>query len=113
MKMYSQGFFSQAEDSHCRIGQSKKFLQVGIDFVDSEGCSDPALDSFIPKLKKHLLPRIQRHLTLDLSTQDRNLPELSKDWTGVALHNNRIFTHQLMQVSYTTNESVGSTMWST
>ncbi|KAH6885038.1 hypothetical protein BKA70DRAFT_1084477, partial [Coprinopsis sp. MPI-PUGE-AT-0042] len=57
---------------------------------------------FIPKLKQHLLPRIQRLLAPHLWTQHADPHELSGNWTGVALHNDRIFTHQLMQISYTT-----------
>ncbi|TEB30442.1 hypothetical protein FA13DRAFT_1710454 [Coprinellus micaceus] len=50
----------------------------------------------IPKLKQHLLPRI-------LSRLGYGSDDVMKcDWTNVVLQGNRVFSHKLMQIEYTT-----------
>ncbi|TEB33312.1 hypothetical protein FA13DRAFT_1589061, partial [Coprinellus micaceus] len=58
--------------------------------------ADPYLEGTIPKLKQHLLPRI-------LSRLGYGSDDVMKcDWTNVVLQGNRVFSHKLMQIEYTT-----------
>ncbi|KAH6893803.1 hypothetical protein BKA70DRAFT_1534526 [Coprinopsis sp. MPI-PUGE-AT-0042] len=89
------------------IGQSKKHLDLNAAFTNSQGSGcDPLLNSFIPKLKRHLFPRIRRLLAPDLCFRT-SVAALDEQYTeeecaGVTLHNNKVFTHQIMNVKYTT-----------
>lgn len=60
--------------------------------------ADP--QDFIPKLKKHLLPRIRSLIRPEL-------PALSDDatnvnWTSVVLNSGRIYQHKIMRLNFTT-----------
>lgn len=61
--------------------------------------------TFIPNLKKHLLPRILNTISHEPSSRcsssavDENGNEA---WTSVSLHNERIYSHQIMRIQYMT-----------
>jgi hypothetical protein len=67
--------------------------------------------SFIPKLKRHLLPRILYQLAPELypnpnalrqSVEGAQSQPVSGQWSAVTLDNDRLFTHQVMRAKYTT-----------
>jgi hypothetical protein len=111
-----------SESSHFQIGHSSKiFFQMSVDFVHPPNMTkDPTIEvrsaapnpnsgtlnsciiqSFIPKLKIHLLPRILNRLNSP-SCSPQAGEGVGGDWTSITLHNDRIYAHQLMRISYTT-----------
>ncbi|KAF8074608.1 hypothetical protein FPV67DRAFT_1559334 [Lyophyllum atratum] len=78
---------------HHTIGKSENIVEhIAIFLQRSMG--DPAVTDFIPKLKKHLLPRIRSLLGLD--------PSDTGDWKRVIFHRDRMFLHKTMRVHFTT-----------
>jgi hypothetical protein len=74
-------------------------------------CSDPLisfriakfLQGFIPRLKQHLLPRVQAQVAEANGWEMyNNLEESSGDWQGIVLKHDRFYSHNIMRVNYTT-----------
>ncbi|KAH6881005.1 hypothetical protein BKA70DRAFT_1342256 [Coprinopsis sp. MPI-PUGE-AT-0042] len=88
------------------IGESKSYKDLNATFTNSGSLFDPVVVAFIPKLKQYLYPRILHLLAPSLydrvSTTDPGARQAEADWAGVVILNNRIYTHQIMQVKYTT-----------
>ncbi|KAI9067490.1 hypothetical protein FKP32DRAFT_1673036 [Trametes sanguinea] len=78
---------------HHHIGTSQKAYEYLPQFVRRH-LADPAVKSFIPKLKAHLRRRI------DGQRDDADIPE--DDARTLLFEHDRIFRHQTMQVNYTT-----------
>ncbi|RXW11255.1 hypothetical protein EST38_g14600 [Candolleomyces aberdarensis] len=57
---------------------------------------DLYLIDFIPKLKKHLLPRILRRLGFDLTKSYED------EWASVVIKDHRLYQHRLLRINYTT-----------
>ncbi|KAF8057993.1 hypothetical protein FPV67DRAFT_1429294 [Lyophyllum atratum] len=82
---------------HHKIGKSENTPEhIGMFIRRNDG--DPAIKGFIPKLKKHLLPRIKSLLDLEQSTSGSGAAE---DWELVAFHSDRIYGHATMRVNFT------------
>ncbi|KAF8074943.1 hypothetical protein FPV67DRAFT_1408331 [Lyophyllum atratum] len=82
---------------HHKIGKSENTPEhIGMFIRRNDG--DPAIKGFIPKLKKHLLPRIKLLLDLEHSTTECGTAE---DWECVALQSDRIYSHATMRVNFT------------
>ncbi|KAH6869013.1 hypothetical protein BKA70DRAFT_1452213 [Coprinopsis sp. MPI-PUGE-AT-0042] len=88
------------------IGESKTFEDLNVMFSNSGTLFDPVVTMFIPQLKRFLLPRIQHllapHLYARVPKTNSGAPQPGGDWAGVVTYNNRIYSHQIMQVKYTT-----------
>jgi hypothetical protein len=57
------------------------------------------LQSFIPRLKQHLLPRIRAQLS---EVNGWDMSDSLGDWRGVVLKHDRFYSHNIMRVNYTT-----------
>ncbi|TFK28673.1 hypothetical protein FA15DRAFT_570177, partial [Coprinopsis marcescibilis] len=100
----SPGLTGQSSTQY-QIGTSKSHQDLNQGFTNKlNTIQDPGLVDFIPKLKTHLLPRIQKRLAPELyrdpDSHEVNLDD--KSWHNVVLRQNRIYTHKIMQIKYTT-----------
>ncbi|KAH6891571.1 hypothetical protein BKA70DRAFT_1537922 [Coprinopsis sp. MPI-PUGE-AT-0042] len=90
------------------IGSGGAFYLLNAKFVNGPGIDDPALCNFIPKLKRHLLPRILPLVAPNLypvgqgSQCFTNEHDKGSMWGSVELYNNRVYTLQTLKVKYTT-----------
>ncbi|KAG6912852.1 hypothetical protein DXG01_011578, partial [Tephrocybe rancida] len=88
---------------HHVIGRTENLpLHIGAFVTDHTG--DPAVFAFIPKLKRHLLPRIKAMLSRSIPepTTDSAAALTSDLWQKVHLKHDRIYKHNLFRVNYTT-----------
>jgi hypothetical protein len=61
------------------------------------------LQSFIPKLKQHLLPRLRRLVCPDLPEITEEMPvETSSGLNAIVFRNGCIYQHKIMRLNYTT-----------
>ncbi|TFK21409.1 hypothetical protein FA15DRAFT_707242 [Coprinopsis marcescibilis] len=98
----SPGWTAQSSTRY-NIGTSKSHQDLNEDFTNKpDAIQNPALVDFISKLKTHLLPRVQKLLAPELYCGSREINQDDKSWHNVVLQHNRIYTHKIMQVKYTT-----------
>ncbi|KAH7909551.1 hypothetical protein BJ138DRAFT_1197527 [Hygrophoropsis aurantiaca] len=93
---------------HHVIGSSQN-IPCDIPSFVQKYTGDPAIQEFVPRLKKHLLPRIRAQLQSEMSelggppTCDEHAEVLSgDDYRFVFFKNERIYEHKLMRINCTT-----------
>ncbi|KAG6914130.1 hypothetical protein DXG01_002280 [Tephrocybe rancida] len=94
--------WANGPEIHHFIGKTEN-LPVHIGQHVNEHFGDPAVQDFIPQLKKHLLPRI-RAIIIREATPDEAAPCFSNDsngWQSVLLRQDRMYRHNIMRVHYT------------
>ncbi|KAG1817685.1 uncharacterized protein BJ212DRAFT_1269947 [Suillus subaureus] len=87
---------SVSSDIHHHITTNRDSLINLFQFLQ-EHDSDPAVKNFIPKLKDHILYRLQK---LDIGYCDHTFTD--EEHNSIIIPNNMIFSVQTMQVHYTT-----------
>ncbi|KAH7904490.1 hypothetical protein BJ138DRAFT_1019091 [Hygrophoropsis aurantiaca] len=80
---------------HHGIGSSQN-IPCDIPSFVQKYAGDPAIRDFVPRLKKHLLPRIRAQLQSEIS-EFRGLPTHDEP-----AQNERMYEHKLMRINYTT-----------
>jgi hypothetical protein len=92
---------------HHHIGASQnQFEHIGTFLQRNSG--DPAVNEFLPKLQRHLLPRILSSLypntnTMNLHAEVDSLPDLSQCSSHSLLFKyDRMYKHNIIRVNYTT-----------
>ncbi|KAG6904162.1 hypothetical protein DXG01_012165, partial [Tephrocybe rancida] len=92
---------ANGSEVHHLIGKTEN-LPTHIGQHVNEHFGDPAVQGFIPKLKKHLLPRVQALLAQEPSHADLSAPTNGQDdWQSILLRQERIYRHNIMRVHYT------------
>ncbi|KAF8067028.1 hypothetical protein FPV67DRAFT_1562486 [Lyophyllum atratum] len=82
----------RASEEHHRIGKSENIVEHISVFLQKES-GNPGINDFIPKLKKHLLPRMRTLLNLD-----KTVPG---DWKNILMRRDCMYRHNIMRVNYT------------
>ncbi|KAG6912752.1 hypothetical protein DXG01_012439, partial [Tephrocybe rancida] len=92
---------ANGSEAHHLIGKTEN-LPTHIGQHVNEHFGNPAVQGFIPKLKKHLLPRVQALLAQEPSHADLSAPTNGQDdWQSILLRQERIYRHNIMRVHYT------------
>ncbi|KAJ3527383.1 hypothetical protein NMY22_g9809 [Coprinellus aureogranulatus] len=101
-----QRLASRNPDIHHYIGTSKsapvylsQFSPTG-SFASDIGCLH-----FVRNLKQHLLPRFIRGLNPSLEGQALQDFIQSLDWSKIVLKDDRLYTHKIMRIKYTTYDA--------
>ncbi|KAH7919882.1 hypothetical protein BV22DRAFT_1022211, partial [Leucogyrophana mollusca] len=99
-------FMTDSPEVHHAIGASQN-LPRDIPAFLQRYAGDPVIKDFVPRLKKHLLPRLRAMLQAE-AMQSKHLanmaPEMSSEdnWRFIFFKNERIYEHKLMRINYTT-----------
>ncbi|KAF6761428.1 hypothetical protein DFP72DRAFT_1062420 [Ephemerocybe angulata] len=92
----------ESERQYSMGSNQNKRLNLSVAFRDTPGTvhQDKYLTDFLPKLKKHLLPRIVRKLE---GSPPGTMAEVERmySWVSVVLHDNSLYSHQLIRIKYT------------
>ncbi|KAH7918336.1 hypothetical protein BV22DRAFT_1134671 [Leucogyrophana mollusca] len=99
---------AHSPEVHHVIGSSQN-IPCNIPSFMQKYVDDPAIKAFLPRLKKHLLPRIRAALRSEATEIDRlqsydpqaETPS-EDDWRFVFFKNEVIHEHKLMRINYTT-----------
>ncbi|KAG6915518.1 hypothetical protein DXG01_011049 [Tephrocybe rancida] len=87
-------------ERHHFIGKTEN-LPIHIGVHVNQYPSDPAVQDFIPRLKKHLLSRIQALVAQENALDGTPALNDRNDWQSVFLRQDRIYRHNIMRVHYT------------
>ncbi|KAG6914588.1 hypothetical protein DXG01_016444 [Tephrocybe rancida] len=88
-------------EAHHFIGKTEN-LPIHVGQYVNEHFGDPAIEDFIPKLKRHILPRIQAvHAREAVLREEPPVLGDPDDWLSVLLRQDRIYEHNIMRLHYT------------
>ncbi|EFI26951.1 ubiquitin and ribosomal protein S27a [Coprinopsis cinerea okayama7 len=89
-----------------RLSQAKNSYEPLSNYVQNEAnLLDPALQDFLPKLQRHLLPRIKtalRERRVKAGLTSPLDPSDLDDWSYVVIQNYRLHVHKIIRFRYTT-----------
>ncbi|RDB22902.1 hypothetical protein Hypma_009822 [Hypsizygus marmoreus] len=99
----------QFPEAHHYIGKSQnEFDHIG-EFLLTHS-EDPAVKDFLPKLKKHLLPRVLEILRTEVAERGMGIPNVqvmalpnpNRDSESLFFRSDRLYKHRTLRINYTT-----------